>query len=329
MNITLTHSDSTTLIGTPPLHPSTAKGRLEWSTEYKVTKVRWRPEGSQPEQDILLADSVSFTTPVEPPRITSVDCGLNGKKNVVIVELTGTKLTTTGLPVVLKGTSKQIASSGGLFNVTSTKCFVNFSIGESESSTDVVFGGKYELLSIGSGSSSFAVNSGLFIEVPHPPRITTLTPETEVSSSTFVLSVSGMNLPSGSTFTVTLTSGHSFAVSFSSPSAGTSTVKIGRSGEVEYNTEYTIKSVMRTESGKDDEHILFPSTAFKTPLGPTLSSLSCVFSSSSPNILNLTLSTERMPSEDLTLTLETVQLPIESVSLTMTSVMDKSDRQEK
>ncbi|KAK2942415.1 hypothetical protein BLNAU_22648 [Blattamonas nauphoetae] len=183
---------------------------------------------------------------------------------------------------VVSRTSNEMVSSGELFNVTSTKCFVNFSIGSSESSTDVVFGGKYELLSVGSESSSVAVNSGLIFEVPHPPRITSFTAPSEVSTSTFVLAVSGENLPSGKTFTVTLTSGHSFAVSFSSTSAGTSTIGIGGSGQLQYNTDFTIKSVIRFVRGEDDEHILFPSTPFKTPLGPTLSSILCKLSSNDP-----------------------------------------------
>ncbi|KAK2946521.1 hypothetical protein BLNAU_18563 [Blattamonas nauphoetae] len=315
LNITLSHSDSMTLVGIAPLYPSTAEGRLEWSTEYKVTKVMWLPEGEQHEQEIELKGSITFTTPAEPPRIESVGCSLNGKKDVVIVELSGRALISSGHTVVTSGTSGEVSSSGGIFNVTSTNCFVNFSIGSSEDSSHVVFGGRYELLSVGTDSSSFAVNSGLSFSVPHPPRITSITTPSEVSSSTFVLSVSGEHLPSGSTFTVTLTSGYIFDISFSSASSGTSTIGIGGSGEVQYDTNYSIESVIRTESGKDDEHILFPSTPIRTPRGPTLSSISCNFSSSNPNILNLSLSTARMPLEDFTLKLKTTQSPSETVHL--------------
>ncbi|KAK2954008.1 hypothetical protein BLNAU_11110 [Blattamonas nauphoetae] len=314
-NITLTRSCSRTLVGTAPLYPSTAEGRLEWETEYEVTKVMCLPEGEQHEQEIELKGSITFTTPAEPPRIESVDCSLNGKKDVVIVELIGRKLNSGGQTVVISGTSGEITSSVGLFNVTSTKCFVNFSIGSSEDSSHVVFGGRYELLSVGADSSSFAMNSGLFFEVPHPPRITSIAAPSEVSSFTFVLSVSGENLPSGSTFTVALTSGHTFDISYSSTTTGTSTIGIGGIGEVQFDTDYSIQSVIRTESGKDDEHILFPSTPFRTPLGPTLSSISCDFSSLNPNILNLSLSTARMPMEVFTLELKATQSPSETVHL--------------
>ncbi|KAK2953067.1 hypothetical protein BLNAU_12056 [Blattamonas nauphoetae] len=319
LNITLTRSDSKTLVGTAPLYPSSAEGRLEWETEYEVTKVMCREEGEQHEAEIGLAESVTFTTPAEPHRIESVDCSLNGKKDVVVVELRGRKLTSSGQTVVVSGTSGEITSSVELFNVTSTNCLVNFSIGSSEDSSHVVFGGRYELLSVESDSSSFVVNSGLSFSVPHPPRITSIAAPSEVSSSTFVLSVSGEHLPSGSTFTVTLTSGHTFTISYSSATTGTSTIGIGGIDEVQFDTDYSIQSVIRTESGRDDDHILFTSISFRTPLGPTLSSISCDFSSSNPNILNLSLSTARMPMEVFTLTLKTTQYPLETIHLPLAS----------
>ncbi|KAK2952893.1 hypothetical protein BLNAU_12214 [Blattamonas nauphoetae] len=317
-NIPLTLLNSTTLTGTAPLDSTPGDGTLEWSTEYEVTKVMW-DGGEEPEKDITLRESLTLTTPAEPPRITAVDCALNGKKDVVIVKLTGRSLTSDGQTlVVVSQTSNEMVSSGELFNVTSTKCFVNFPIAESESNTHVVFGGTYDLKSFESDSSSILVDSGLFFEVPHPPRITSLKPDTEVNSSTFVLAVSGENLPSGKTFIVTLTSGPSFTVSFSSTSGGTSTIGIGGCGQLQYNTDYTIQSVTRKVDGEDD-HILLSSSSFKTPLGPTLSSVSCDFSSSNPNFLNLTLSTQRMPLEDFTLTLKSSESPPATLSLTITS----------
>ncbi|KAK2952848.1 hypothetical protein BLNAU_12169 [Blattamonas nauphoetae] len=65
-NITLTHSDVTTLIGTAPLHPSTAKGRLEWSTEYEVTKVMWTDLDGLTAEEETLSNTITFTTPILP-----------------------------------------------------------------------------------------------------------------------------------------------------------------------------------------------------------------------------------------------------------------------
>ncbi|KAK2950291.1 hypothetical protein BLNAU_14783 [Blattamonas nauphoetae] len=319
-NIPLTLSNSTTLKGTAPLDSTPGDGTLEWATEYEVRRVVWKPEGELTEEEVTVSDTLSFTTPDEPARIEGAGCSLNGLKDVAVVELTGTKLTSDGQTLaVVSRTSNEMVSSGELFNVTSTKCFVNFSIGESESSTHVVFGGHYDLLSVGSESSSILVVSGLFFEVPHPPTITSIATPDKVSTSTFDLSVSGSNLPSTKTFTVTLTSGHTFELLFSSATSGTSDeIAIGGSGQLQYNTEYTIKSIIRKEDGKDDEYILFTSTTFRTPLGPTLSLISSPFHSSDPNFLNVSLTTARMPSEDFTLTLKTTQLPSETVSLTIT-----------
>ncbi|KAK2959019.1 hypothetical protein BLNAU_6035 [Blattamonas nauphoetae] len=427
-NITLTRSDSTTLMGTAPLHPSTADERLEWATEYEVAKVMWLQLDGQTEE-VTLSDTITFTTsdapiritsadcslggdeqksalvaltgfklgggkdfnvtvrkmegsmpvggeivlsgtlsgassstthtlsvvlfgtanpllsfgtkylivnfavdgvvsaldadvtfsvPPEPPRITGATCSLNGMNNLAIFELCGSALSSSGQTVVIAGASVEISSSGVIFNVTSTRCFVNFSIGSSENRSHVVFGGRYKVLSVGSESSSFVVKAGLFVDVPHPPRITTITTPNEVNSSCFVLTVSGSNLPSGQSFTIALTSGLSFEISFSSTSSGSSTLEVGGSGEVQYGTEYTIESIIRKEDGKDDEHILFLPTKFTTPLGPTLSSISCDFDSSNPDVVKVTLITSRMPTEDFTLTLKTTHLPTESIPLTIT-----------
>ncbi|KAK2945118.1 hypothetical protein BLNAU_19967 [Blattamonas nauphoetae] len=125
-NVTLTHYNSTTLTGIAPLCPAATEGRLEWATKFEVMKVIWLPKETNSEKEVALFDTITFTTPDPPPRITKI------------------------------------------------------------------------------------------------------TPPSEVRSSTFVLSVSGEYLPSGETFTVTLTSGHTFEISFSSTIAGTSTVLIGR-----------------------------------------------------------------------------------------------------
>ncbi|KAK2954855.1 hypothetical protein BLNAU_10185 [Blattamonas nauphoetae] len=428
-NITLTRSNTTSLTGTAPLHPSTATGRLEWATEYEVTKVMWIPKEEQAEEEMTLSDTITFTTPNEVIRIISADCSLggdqqksalvtlngvklggekefnvtvrkivgstpvgsaivlsgtlsgssssteyihsveifgvsdaplsfdttylitqfvvkdsisavdtdvtfsvpaeparitgaaswlNGKKDELIVDLSGSALLSSGQTVVMSGSAHSVSSCGGLFNVTSTKCFVNFSIGSSEDDSHVVFGGHYDLLSVGSGSSSVIVTPGIVVDVDHPPRIASIVVPDEVTTSTFDLSVSGSNLPSGKTYTVTLSTDLTFEMSFSAAIAGTSTVKIGGSDNVQYDTSYTIQSIILSESGKEDEHILFSATTFKTPRGPTLSSISCDFDSSDPDNVKVSFSTERIPSSDFKLAVENVDSPSETVELSIT-----------
>ncbi|KAK2942586.1 hypothetical protein BLNAU_22503 [Blattamonas nauphoetae] len=287
---------------------------LSFDTTYLITEFRIDGVISALDAD------VTFIVPTEPARITGASCWLNGKKDMVIVELSGSALSSSSdLSVVMTGTSHSVSSSGGLFNVSSTKCFVKFSIGLNEDESHVVFGGHYDLLSVGSGSSSVIVTPGLVVDVDHPPRIASIVVPEEVTTSTFALSVSGSNLPSGKTYTVALTTDLTFEMSFNSAIAGTSTVKIGGAGQVQYDTSYTIKSIILSEDQKEDEHILFPSTPFKTPLGPTLSSISCDFDSSDPDSVKVSFSTERMPVADFKLAVENVASPSETVELTITS----------
>ncbi|KAK2946907.1 hypothetical protein BLNAU_18131 [Blattamonas nauphoetae] len=285
---------------------------LSFGTKYLITKFAF------PNMLCLLPAGVTFSVPAEPPRIEEAKCTLNGKKDMLIVELSGSALSSSGQAVVISGSSENIKSSGGLFDVTWTKCFVNFSIGSNEDDSHVVFGGRYKVLSAGADSSSVIVKTGLSIEVPHPPRITSIVVPKEISTSTFDLSVSGSNLQSDKTYTVKLTCGLTFDILFSSTSAGSSTIPIGGSGYVQYDTEYTIESIIRKENVKDDEHILFSESTFTTPLGPTLSSISCDFLSSNPDFVQVSFSTTRMPTEDFTLTLTTTQTPSETIPLTIT-----------
>ncbi|KAK2959762.1 hypothetical protein BLNAU_5251 [Blattamonas nauphoetae] len=282
---------------------------LSFGTKYLITE--FEVSGSF----FILDKDVTFSVPPEPPRITGASCSLNGKKDKLIVELSGSALSSSGQTAVMSGSSAIVSSNGELFNVSSTKCFVNFSVGLSENSTHVVFGGRYELLSVGSGPSSIIVTSGLFIDVPLPPQITSITAPTEISTWNFVLNFSGERLPSNKVYLVTLTHGDSFAVLFSSTIAGTSTLNIGRSGEPEYDTEYTISSILQGVSGKEDEHVVFSPATFRTPLGPTLSSVSCDLDSSNPDFVKLTFTTARIPSEVFTLTVTTTETPIESIEL--------------
>ncbi|KAK2943806.1 hypothetical protein BLNAU_21284 [Blattamonas nauphoetae] len=290
---------------------------LSFDTKYLITKFVAKDYVS------AVDAFVTFFVPAEPARITGARSWLNGKKDELIVELSGSALSSSSdLSVVMTGTSHSVSSSGGLFNVSSTKCFVKFAIGLNEDESNVVFGGHYDLLSVGSGSSSVIVTPGLVVDVDHPPRIVSIVVPEEVTTSTFDLSVSGSHLPSGKTYTVTLTTDHTFEISFNSASAGASTVTIGGSGQVQYDTSYTIQSIILSESEKEDEHILFSELTFKTPRGPTLSSISCDFDPSDPDSVKVSLSTERMPIADFTIVVETIEpddSPSETVELTITS----------
>ncbi|KAK2942217.1 hypothetical protein BLNAU_22867 [Blattamonas nauphoetae] len=318
-NISLEWEDSTTLKGTAPLYPSDADGRLDWWTEFEVRRVVWK-EGEQAEKDVACYGPIIFTTPVEPARIEGVDCDLNGARSMAVVELEGSKLVSLGQTVVLLGDSGEISSSGPIFDVTSTQCFVSFLIGAEEDSTHVIFGGRYTIVSVGSGDDEIVVNGNLFVDIPLAPTITKIVVPVSTSSSSFVLSVEGTELPSGSSFEVVLNSSHSISVTFSSDSAGTSgSIDIGGAEQLKYETQYTLSSVTRKVDGKEDELIFFSVTSFKTPSGPTLSSLSCSLDPSDADFFVLSLTTSLMPAEDFMLVVTNTESSSDIVSMTVPS----------
>ncbi|KAK2941278.1 hypothetical protein BLNAU_23814 [Blattamonas nauphoetae] len=318
-NISLEWEDSRTLKGTAPLYPADADGRLDWWTEYEVRRVVWK-EGEQPEKDVACYGPIMFTTPAEPARIEGVDCDLNGARDMAVVELRGVQLPSLGQTVVLLGDSGEISSSGPIFDVTSTQCFVSFLIGEEENNTHVIFGGRYRVVSVGSGDDKIVVNGNLFFDVPLAPTITKIVVPVSTSSSSFVLSVEGTDLPSGSTFVIAPSSSHSFNILFTSNTAGTSApIAIGGVEQLKYDTEYTLSSVARKVDGKEDEHILFSASSFKTPSGPTLSSLSCKLDPSDPDFFVLSLTTSLMPAEDFMLVVTNTECSSDIVSITVPS----------
>ncbi|KAK2954854.1 hypothetical protein BLNAU_10184 [Blattamonas nauphoetae] len=94
-NIALARSTTATLTGTAPLHPSTAEGRLEWETEYEVTKVMFLPKDEQTDEEVTLSDRITFTTPAEPPspKITNLEFLFSNNLHTgCFVVLTGTNL---------------------------------------------------------------------------------------------------------------------------------------------------------------------------------------------------------------------------------------------
>ncbi|KAK2946218.1 hypothetical protein BLNAU_18820 [Blattamonas nauphoetae] len=81
--ITLTHSDSTTLIGTASLSSSNSENRLEWGTEYKVRRVVWIDEDGGTAEEVRRLYPITFTTPAEstPPFSSLTDASAHIMKS--------------------------------------------------------------------------------------------------------------------------------------------------------------------------------------------------------------------------------------------------------
>ncbi|KAK2950444.1 hypothetical protein BLNAU_14562 [Blattamonas nauphoetae] len=313
IEVSLTLSGTTTLTGTAPLYPSTATDLVLWETKYRVMEVGRESNGEK--RTIVVNSPVEFTTPVEPARIEEAMCSLNGRKDEVIVRLVGRQLSDGNHLVSLRHSGLAVSVTSAIFDVHKTSCFVKFFVGWEENTTHLEYGADYHIVSVTNGTSSFDTSAQPLLEVPRPPLISSIVVPSSVSSSSFVFAVSGSDLPSGKTYLVSLTSGPSFSLPFSSSTEGSSILPIGGSNDLKFGTSYTISSVILVEEGKDDEHVLLSQSSFTTPSGPTLSLISCDLAPSDPNSVILSLTTLLMPSETFTLRLSSTSTPSKTVDL--------------
>ncbi|KAK2958214.1 hypothetical protein BLNAU_6918 [Blattamonas nauphoetae] len=313
VEVSLTLSGTTTLTGRAPLYPSTATGLVLWEMKYTVMEVGRELNGEK--WTIVVHSPVEFTTPAEPARIEEATCVLNGRKDEVIVCLVGRQLNDGNHLVSLRRSGLAVSVTSEIFDVHESFCFVKFSVGWEENTTHLEFGVEYEIFSVTNETSSFDTSAQPLFEIPRPPLISSILVPLSVSSSSFVFAVSGSDLPSGKTYLVSLSSGPSFSLKFSSSTEGSSTLPIGGSNDLKFGTSYTISSVILVEEGKDDEHVLLSQSSFTTPSGPTLSSISCDLAPSDPNSVILSLTTLLMPSETFTLRLSSTSTPSKTVDI--------------
>ncbi|KAK2955646.1 hypothetical protein BLNAU_9336 [Blattamonas nauphoetae] len=314
-NISLTRSDSTTLVGEAPLHPSTASGRLEWSTEYEVEEVMWLAvEGV--EENVHLINTITFTTPDEPPRIKSMSSrSLTGKKDELTISFEGSALPDGTGTIEVKQAGSDVVVKGVLTKVTATECRAVISTAWKEDATHMSFGKTYSVKSAKIDSKDIVVDSGISIEVPNPAVITSFSVPSECSSDTFDFEVIGQNLPSPNTYTLTLSDSHTISVTFSESTKGKGIVTASLPSAIQFSATYSVSSVT---NGND--HVLLNATTFTTPVGPTLLSISTSLTQPLKKEVKLSLSGLRMKSGefDLTFQKQGTTTPL-SMSVTITS----------
>ncbi|KAK2960757.1 hypothetical protein BLNAU_4154 [Blattamonas nauphoetae] len=287
-NISLTRSDSTTLVGDAPLYPSTDTGRLERATEYEVEKVMWLAQGV--EEDVRLTQSIAFTTPDEIPCLTScLDISLNGRKDGLTMTFQASGLPVGTGTIQLKATDSDMLVEGVLTGHSATQCTAVISTAWTEDSTHLSFGKTYFVQSSKIDSVEVVVDSGMSFVVPDPPVITSFSLPTECSSDLLDIEVSGQNLPSLETYSLTLNNTLTISIIFSDSTKGKGTMKAGLPSEVQFDTLYTVQSVK-----KGEDHVLLNATTFTTPLGPTLLSISTSLKSLDKKDVVLSLCGERM-----------------------------------
>ncbi|KAK2944055.1 hypothetical protein BLNAU_21054 [Blattamonas nauphoetae] len=300
-NISLTRTNSTFLFGSAPLHPSTAEGRLEWSTEYSIEKVMWLPQG-ETEENINLIGGITFETPTELPRVVRfVSCLLNGAKDELTISFVGSVLPDGIGTIQVKQTDSDVLIEGVLTKVSETECRGVISTAWTENTTHLSFGKTNSVESASLGSTEIVVDSGITFEVPKPAVITSITVPTECSSESFEIEVIGQNLPSPNTYTLTLSEpdSHTISITFSSETKGTGTVTASLPTAIQFSTTYSVSSVT-----KGGDHVLLNATTLTTPAGPTLLSISTSLTLPLKKEVKLSLSGLRMKSGEFNLTFQ-------------------------
>ncbi|KAK2945228.1 hypothetical protein BLNAU_19868 [Blattamonas nauphoetae] len=227
LNITLSWSEWTTaLTATAPLSPESAEWRLKWATEYEVTKVLWIPEDEPTEQEVAIAGKVTFTTPPEPPALTSFLLDrYDEQKKVVYFNLTGMRLDPKATYKVGLSASASVNHTIDMKYSTTNGKWEGSAVLYPSFDAKLMYGKKYTVYSFRSGTDPIELPRDTLQDIeiiPEPARLTriwtaasqyrltlNLTTRVLTPGSDYLMEVSGTPRESGSneehntTFTVT------------------------------------------------------------------------------------------------------------------------------
>ncbi|KAK2941850.1 hypothetical protein BLNAU_23241 [Blattamonas nauphoetae] len=271
LNITLSFSDTVSLIGEAPLYPATTSGRLDYETNYSILRIVWKPEGFSTTEEINQISNLWFVTPDEPARVESVDWNLNSVHSAITIVMKGRQLFSNGQKVIVSSGGKDIESSDVIFEVSPTQCSVMFGIEPEDKPNQLKYGEQYELKSVGEESTAFVVNPSLFFTPVHPPTVTRIDASfTNAAGSLCVVSLSGYSLVVGTEYELTLNEHIVMTIGFISETKGESReVSIGQTGLFKYDTTYTVTSLSPTKD-EDGPIVVMGTLAFTTPTKPKL-----------------------------------------------------------
>ncbi|KAK2943991.1 hypothetical protein BLNAU_21080 [Blattamonas nauphoetae] len=294
MEVALNRLDKYTLRGTAPLYPSTAEGRLDWDTEYEVTKVVMKTADNI--ETIVPLQSVKFTTPKEPIRIEGANCSLGGEKEKAgVVEFWGVGLSSgKGYTLKVQKESSEGVLSGEDIELVGTLTPSPGSESGSFSHTEEIFGVSPALLSYGSryqvvgivvGGVEGVVNKKVGFSVPgEPSRLTKMTGSdfTDAEKTRIELSFETHALSASTAFEMILQSivgegetGHEKTLNHllridSDPQKPVlyprEEDETKRKGQLEFGTRYEVK---RIQEGSTAIHFEATATTFSTPDEPT------------------------------------------------------------
>ncbi|KAK2948776.1 hypothetical protein BLNAU_16311 [Blattamonas nauphoetae] len=271
LNVSLSLSDSFSLIGEAPLYPATASGRLDYETNYSIVRIVWKPEGLSTTKDISHNLYLTFVTPDEPARVESVDWSLNADQTIITIVMKGRQMSSNGQKVIISNGEEAIESNGVIFEVSPTQCSVVFGIGLDDRPNQLKFGEQYELKSVGEGNTAFVGNPSLFFAPVRPPTVTQVEASfANAAGSLCVVSLSGYLLVVGTEYKLTLNENVVLNVRFISETKGESgEVSIGQAGLLKYDTTYTVTSLSPTKD-EDGPIVVMGTLSFTTQSKPKL-----------------------------------------------------------
>ncbi|KAK2963848.1 hypothetical protein BLNAU_1417 [Blattamonas nauphoetae] len=250
---------------------------------------------------LLQNSGLSFITPDEPARLSSIEsCSLTASKDGVIVIVKGFALQQDTTRMIVKSPDgREIESDGKIEVKTSSECWIKFKTSWEENTTHLEFLKKYTLNIGKSGSSELIITPDLSFTVPSGPIVASISVPLTCSSSSFSVGIVGIDLPIESGFTVELVGGLSFLVDFKSATTGNGTISASLPGQIQFNTDYSVKWVT-----KEGRKMKCDSVSFRTPLGPTLVDVKADLNASNINNVIVTLESVRMPVGAMTLTVQ-------------------------
>ncbi|KAK2946012.1 hypothetical protein BLNAU_19088 [Blattamonas nauphoetae] len=176
LNITLSWSESTkALTAAAPLSTESAEGRLEWATEYEVTKVLWIPEDVPTVQEVAIAGKVTFTTPPEPPALTSFLLDrYDEQKKVVYFNLTGMRLDPKATYKVGLSASASVNHTIDMKYSTTNGKWEGSAVLYPSSDAKLIYGTNYKVYSFKSGTDPIELLRDALPDIeiiPEPARL--------------------------------------------------------------------------------------------------------------------------------------------------------------
>ncbi|KAK2944860.1 hypothetical protein BLNAU_20203 [Blattamonas nauphoetae] len=261
INVSLAWSDWTVLTGTAPLYPSTAPGKLEWETEYEVTKVMWISEDGLMEEEVPITETVTFTTPSEPPHLTSfvIDRYDQQKKNVYF-NMTGTLFDEDETYKIGLNLSKTLKYTVEMTYNSSNGKWEGSAVLFPTKKANLAFGQTYSVSSFKRGSETTDLLRDPLPDIvimPEPPRLASTSTKSFENGTT--LNLTSRLLTVGSTYTMKVvgtstvtsepTESHTKTLSFTATSATSNFINqtlYPIPGELLYYHRYVVKEMNNT-----------------------------------------------------------------------------------